>query len=370
MPLSVPIDFGTNKTGDNSTDYCRFCYQDGQFTANLSMDEMINACAKFVDKWNVPDGRKFTKDEAVALMRENFPKLKRWAKKKSTESEYHKSINRVIEHIDRHLKETIDVEQLSEIANISPFHFHRIFRSIIGENVGEYVQRLRLEYAALQLRSTDRDLPTIAEKTGYANIQALSKAFKKRFGVAPSVYRSDSGNDFGCKNEKPSAFKFPEPEIGLINEKRYIYIRIIDVYGSPKSYNIAWGKIYQFALDNDLINDQTEYLGLSFDDPTITSPQRCRFYACITIDKPVKPQGEFGVQTIPGGLYAIFTLRGSYSGLMGMYDAIYSDWLPESGYQLRNSASFEKYLNDPSQVREENLLTEIYIPVSQIINNE
>ncbi len=368
MPLTVPEDYGTNKLGSHSSEYCRFCYQDGSFTAHLSMDEMIALCAEFTDDWKTPDNRKFTKEEAIALMKEHFPKLKRWAKKKETENEYHKAVNRVVDYINRHLIEPIDLETLAEIANVSTFHFHRIFRSVMGENIGEYVQRLRLEYAAQQLRTTSRNLNEIAEKTAYQTIQALSKAFKKQFGVSPSAYRRLSESI--SKNQKQiiSNYQLPSPEIRKVDDLKYIYIRIIDVYGSPKSYNIAWGKIYQFALENNLINEQTECLGLSFDDPTITSPNRCRFYACVTIDREVKPQGEFGVQKITGGLYAVFTLKGPYSGLMEIYNAIYSQWLPESGFQLRNNISFEKYLNNPNKVNEENLLTEIYIPVSDNIH--
>ncbi len=363
MPMTVPEHFGTNRAGAPSGDYCRFCYKDGSFTANVGMDEMIELCARFVDEWKTPDGRIPTREEAVALMKDHFPQLKRWAKKKATENEYHKAINRAVDYLNRHSSEPIDLETLAKTANISTFHFHRIFRSFMGENVGEYIRRLRLENAAQRLRTTSLNLKDIAENAGYQTEQAFSKAFKKHFSVSPAAYRRSSDINSSIRQSINVDGELPVPEIRTINDIKYVYIRIIDVYGSPKSYNMAWGKLYSFALQNDIINERTEYLGLSFDDPTITMPDLCRFYACITTDKDIKPQGEFGVQTIAGGLYAVFTLKGPYSELMDLYNRIYLLWLPSSGYRLRNGVSFEKYLNNPDKTDDQNLLTEIYIPV-------
>lgn len=363
MPLSVPEHFGTNEGGERNGEYCRFCYRDGRFTANVGMDEMIELCARYVDQWKLPDNRTVTRDEAIALMKEQFPLLKRWAKRKETENEYQKAVNRVIEYIDVHLSEDIDLAELAEVAHVSSYHFHRIFYTVIGENVGEYILRLRMEYTASALLNSKLSLTEIADKTGYQTIQSLSKAFRKHFGISPSGYKKAKEN-YCSVPVKQKMMSFPDPVIREVLPINCIYIRIIDVYGSPKAYNMAWGRLYHFALDNKLITEQTEYLGLSFDDPGITSPDRCRFYACITTKEKQNPSGEFGARVIKGGLFAVFTLVGSYSRLVDYYNYIYSQWLPTSGYELRNSFSFEKYHNNPEEITAENLKTEIYIPVS------
>lgn len=74
MPLQKDEDFGTDKDGGKNEDYCVYCYKDGAFTDDVTMDEMIAFCAEHVDDWDM----KMTKEEAIAMMRENFPKLKRW----------------------------------------------------------------------------------------------------------------------------------------------------------------------------------------------------------------------------------------------------------------------------------------------------
>ncbi|WP_165043162.1 GyrI-like domain-containing protein [Dysgonomonas sp. ZJ709] len=282
-----------------------------------------------------------------------------------TINEYERAVNKVVDYINKHLYDSPDLKQLSEVANISEFHFHRIFKTIIGENIGEYVARLRLEDIAQRLRMSSDTLDKIALEKGYGTKNALSKAFKKHFGVSPSVYRIlPQNNSFFFRDDERKEILL-NPEVRIVDAKRIVYIRIIDWYGAPDSYAKAWKQLGQFAKENNLINAQTEYIGLSFDDPTITEPENCRFYACITVDKDIQPRGPFGVQTVDEGLYAVFTLRGSYSGLLDLYFNIYIKWLPISDYKLRKKSAFEKYLNSPDKVSEDELLTEIYVPVSK-----
>ena len=243
--------------------------------------------------------------------------------RETTKNEYDRAVNKVVDYINQHLFENPDIKQLAEIANISEYHFHRIFKAIIGENIGEYINRIRLEHIGQQLQMTQNTLDKIALKTGYTTKYALSKAFKKHFDVSPSVFRKQKKDTLNSLIKEKQAFKPIVPRIKEITSKKTVYIRIIDWYGSPESYRTAWRKLAQFANRNNLVNHQTEFIGFSFDNPTITKPENCRFYACFTTELNVQATGEFGIKNIDGGLYAIFTLRGSYSGLLDLYYYIY-----------------------------------------------
>ena len=83
----------------------------------------------------------------------------------------------------------------------------------------------------------------------------------------------------------------------------------------------------------------------------------------MTIDNEIKPEAEFGIISLQEGRYAVFTLNGCYSGLAAMYNTIYRQWLPSANVELRDAMSFEKYLNSPGDVKVDDLLTEIYIPI-------
>lgn len=78
MPLCEQH-YSTNKDGSVNTEYCSYCYKDGDFTwADATMDDMINHCIQYLDEFNKDSEKQFTKEEATAQMKEFFPHLKRW----------------------------------------------------------------------------------------------------------------------------------------------------------------------------------------------------------------------------------------------------------------------------------------------------
>ena len=77
MPLTEEIK-GTDADGSKNEDYCIYCYKDGAFTQDCSMEEMIDFCAQFVDEVNKNMPRPMTQEEYKQMMRQYFPKLKRW----------------------------------------------------------------------------------------------------------------------------------------------------------------------------------------------------------------------------------------------------------------------------------------------------
>ena len=79
MPMQTSDLFGTNEDGSANHEYCCYCYKNGAFVQDYTMDEMIDHCIKFLDEFNGACDTKFSKDEAIAQMRNYFPKLKRWA---------------------------------------------------------------------------------------------------------------------------------------------------------------------------------------------------------------------------------------------------------------------------------------------------
>lgn len=365
MPLAATEHFGTNSNGSPITDYCCFCYQNGNFTHNLSLEETIENSVSYMDGTEKIDGRTLTKDEAALRMHIQLPMLKRWSSHEVTHQEYFKAINRAVDFINEHLNEPINLYDLAGIVNISGFHFHRIFKALMSENPGEYIQRLRLEKAMFKLQTTKLTLTEIAEQTGYQSPHALSKAFKKRFGVPPSVYRTQP-SDLTVPVESP-AFVNVEPEIREIAPKQVFTVKVINPFENKNAFVHAWKKLIAFMDVNGIPDDKHEYLSLSRDISTITHPERCRSYVCITANPAIKPKGEFGKQTIAGGLYAVFTYKGAYRNLELLYCFIYRSWLPKSKYGLRDICFFEKFLNSPDVVAQDELLTEIYIPVAPIL---
>ncbi len=80
MPLTDPEQYGTNKDLSVNREYCCYCYTEGIFNEDCTMDEMIDHCIQFLEEFNKDSGQNLTKEEAITQMRQFFPTLKRWAK--------------------------------------------------------------------------------------------------------------------------------------------------------------------------------------------------------------------------------------------------------------------------------------------------
>ncbi len=79
MPLTEDV-LGTNADGSKNEDYCMYCYRDGKFLQDCTMDEMIEHCAQFVGAVNEGLPQPITKEEYIGQMKMYFPHLKRWRK--------------------------------------------------------------------------------------------------------------------------------------------------------------------------------------------------------------------------------------------------------------------------------------------------
>src|SRR5437660_11646978 len=110
--------------------------------------------------------------------------------KTSTEQDYHQRIVRTLLYIQQHLDDALKLEQVAGVAAFSTFHFHRIFRGLVGETMKEYVRRLRLERAARDLERLEEPITQIALQAGLAAHECFTRAFGDMFGRSPSAYRT------------------------------------------------------------------------------------------------------------------------------------------------------------------------------------
>lgn len=80
--------------------------------------------------------------------------------------------------------------ELAKSARVDPGELARAFRAHYGEGLGDYARRLRLEWAAVQLARTDTALARLAAEAGFADQSHFTRAFKRRYGLAPGQYRA------------------------------------------------------------------------------------------------------------------------------------------------------------------------------------
>lgn len=98
-------------------------------------------------------------------------------------------IKESIEYIEDNLDNKIELKELADKAFLSKYHFHRVFHSVVGEPVAEYIRKRRLKEAASELITTDNKIVDIALKYQFSSQEAFTKAFKRIYGVPPREFR-------------------------------------------------------------------------------------------------------------------------------------------------------------------------------------
>ncbi|MBX2807323.1 MAG: AraC family transcriptional regulator [Cellvibrionaceae bacterium] len=102
--------------------------------------------------------------------------------KTTTRQHYRQRLLKVMDYIHQNLERDLDVNALAEVAMMSPYHFHRIYREMAKETVNGTVRRLRLQQAAVCLIRDSTPIAAIARHFLYGSVEAFSRAFSQQFG--------------------------------------------------------------------------------------------------------------------------------------------------------------------------------------------
>ncbi len=309
-------------------------------------------------------------------------------------AEYELRVNRVLDYIREHKAEELTLETLARVAAFSPFHFHRIFKAMTGENVKELVQRTRLESAASQLVYAQEDILAVALDNGFRSASAFARAFKERFGMTASAWRagawrarkswladgkactadgkggeaagraaaqdgSTTGDDAGDE-ETPM-------NVTVVNlpSHHVAYLRTVGPYGPEGGVSALWMKLARWAGARDLWTPDRICIGTAIDDPMVTEPEKCRYDAAIVVPAGFEPDGGVNVADVPGGKYAVAPFDGSSRDIGMAWKTLFGRWLPESGFQPEGPC-FEVYRGEAWDVKNDRFRCDLCIPVKPL----
>lgn len=161
--------------------------------------------------------------------------------KKTTKNDYLQSIYKVIHYIEENYNDDLTLDELSKVASFSKYHFHRIFKSITGETLSDYIRKVRLSSTTLKFK-TDKKITQIALDSGYETNASFSKAFKKYFGITPK--------EFSQNVKKKKGLKMQEPKIVELAPVEVLYVRKEGKYDT--SAGEAWEVLMGFAYKNKI----------------------------------------------------------------------------------------------------------------------
>ncbi|HET8671521.1 MAG TPA: AraC family transcriptional regulator, partial [Candidatus Saccharimonadales bacterium] len=254
-------------------------------------------------------------------------------------------INAVIGHVREHLNDDLSLDTLARVAGFSPFHFHRLFKSITEETVNEMVVRLRLERAAALLRSTPTlSVTDAAFACGFKSVSAFSRAFKKQYGLNTRQWDRRSPLKNSKNGQVPDGFsrytlenlsdfaKQDRLEVQLrsLPEQRLAYIRVYDSYSKFSKVSNAYYRLITWYRQKGGSLENTTLYGMSQDDPFVTPLRLCCFDWCLTVPADWQAEGEVSVLTFPACQVATIRCLGDIMQGDRAIQYLFRYWLPRS----------------------------------------
>jgi len=273
---------------------------------------------------------------------------------------YDERLSRVAAYIYAHLDDELDLNSLAEVAYLSPYHFHRIYRAVRGETIATTVRRLRLHRAASQLAQSSASVEDISRQAGYKNVQSFTRIFNASYGMPPARYRSHGNHTHYPPQPSDRSLAMYNVPLKTIPDLEVVSIKH---QGAYNKIGQAYDQLFGWLSKRGLVDEKTRVLSIGYDDPATVPEDELRSRACVTVSKPCTLEAPLERITIEGGRYAVLRYKGSYEALPAIYQWLFGTWLLQSGYELRDAPPFEEYLNTPLDTAPTELLTDIYLPL-------
>lgn len=290
--------------------------------------------------------------------------------KATTATQYDKRMSRVCEYIAHNLDQDLSLIQLSHVAALSKYHFHRVFSGYMGVSLNEYIQLARLKRASFRLAfEPQKNILDIALEAGFEHAETFTRAFKRYFEQTPSDFRASPNwqqwhdrftftrqyyREKAISSMKVKCVDFPVTKVALL---RHI--------GSPEQVLETAGKFIAWRKATGLSPIATsKTFGIPHSDPNLTDPSDFCWDVCGSINQDI-PENNFGVvnSEIPGGRCALVQHKGSHDQLDSKIYYIYEQWLTEHNEEVRNFPCYFHYHNFIHEVDECDLVTDIYVPL-------
>jgi AraC family transcriptional regulator len=279
---------------------------------------------------------------------------------------------KVLDYIDAHSDEDLGIERLSGIAAFSKYHFHRQFTLLFGIGVYKYVQLSRLKRASFQLafRSGSQILD-IALASGYEGPEAFSRAFRKNIGQSPSEFRREPQwipwdtiyQPLSVMRSRHMDLKFSPEKVGIIDFKE-TRVAVFQHRGDLRLIGDSIRQVIEWRKKNHLPPSVSATFNIFYDDPQATDPADFRCDICAATDREIEPNA-FGIMAkiIPGGRCAVYRHVGADDAISAIAEYLYSEWLPQSGEDLRDYPLFLQRVSFFPDVPENEAVIDVFLPL-------
>jgi AraC family transcriptional regulator len=292
-------------------------------------------------------------------MREGYKDGVQWWRRHVDEDmldRWRRRLERAASLLSGRLDDPPSLAELASAAAVSPFHFHRIWRALTRETVGQTILRLQMEASQELLLVKDASVTETATAIGFGTPQSFARAFRRHTGLTPSEHR----------NSQSSVAKRDTAEMKVAVDRRG-EIMIVALRREGKPYtdlNATFGQVWSWAEATDTLKNLHGIYGIPLDDPASVPVKELRYDAGLALSVTSAPE-PFRVLRLPAGEFACLRHGGSYDGLEAATQYVMGEWLLSSGREPADFPIFHSFINDPDQTPVGELMTDILLPLKE-----
>ncbi|MGC5014801.1 AraC family transcriptional regulator [Streptosporangium sp. DT93] len=279
-------------------------------------------------------------------------------------------LNQAMEHIECHLDQALEVEELARIAATSEYHLRRMFSALAGMPLSEYIRRRRLTLAGAEVLAGRETLLEIAVRYGYGSGEAFARAFRAMHGIGPgearrtgAVLSSQSRMAFRLVVEGSSSMRYRvvdkadftvvglRTRIPLVhagpNQAIIDFVRGIDPRTLERLEKLSDQEPYGIvAICDDLDPSRAEGTDLDYHQGVITSM--------------AAPEGTTTL-AVPAGTWAVFTVSGPVPrAIQELWRDVFTEWFPSNPYRTRTGPEILRTRLSPDRTEAD---AELWLPV-------
>ena len=313
---------------------------------------------------------------------------------------YIQRVNAAIDYAEQHLADELTLERLAAVAHFSPFHFHRIFTTLVGETPARFINRIRIEKAAtLLVQRPHLTITQIGSRCGLPNPSSFARLFRETFGMSATEwrrggyqtyerapggsYRDLVGNlgvldaGFGIADvqydERTSAPVW-QIRCGDLGTAQVVlediptmdvgYVRYTGPYqGLGEVFSDLFTRLMRWAQPRQLVGPDTWILSVYHDNPSITADEKLRVSACVPLPADLDVSGDVGRMQVGGGVYAVGRFELGEKDYGTAWFSLAGGWLPDSGYEPDDRYPFERFIVGRSAASADRHVADICLPV-------
>ncbi len=277
--------------------------------------------------------------------------------------EWIKSLNNAIDYIEENLLSDLSCQDIAEHIYSSSFHFQRVFSLLTGMTVGEYIRNRRLSLAGQELIMSNTKVINVALKYGYNTPESFTKAFSRFHGITPNSAKKEGSNlksfnrlliKIELKGGNIMDYKIVKRQEYTILAKTRYFTAENSAEGIPK----FWSEYYEDGSSEIVCG----MLGICEQEKT--GCKEFRYSIGCECSNDAEIPADFEKLTIPAYTWAVFKCVGPMPHtIQNTWKRVYSEWLPQSEYELIPDYDIELYTDGNNQSKD--YVSEIWIPVKK-----